>query len=110
MATTWKGTAKSAEMVYVSPTRRMVRFKATFKIVDDADPDVTLKAVPIDVAYPLVAFAGLATWGQAWQLVRDTGHGAIPSLKMMGSRLVDDWDRGASVRALAPQLPHEFGP
>ena len=109
MATTWKGTARSAEMVYVSPTRRMIRIGVVFKIVDDAAPGVTLKTVPVSVAYPLIAFDGL-TRAQSWQLVRDTGYGAIPSLKMMGSRLVDDWDRGASVRALAPQLPHEFGP
>lgn len=110
MATTWRGSAKSAEMIYISPSRRMIRVRVVFKIVEASAPDVTLKAVPIEVSYPLIAFDGLGSWGEAWQLIRDTGHGAIPSLKMMGAALVDDWDRGASIRALAPQLPYEFGP
>lgn len=107
MATDWRGEIIQVVLARTEGQRRVYRVHLLFYLFDDAAPAIRLATIPMEIPYPAPAFHGL-TKPQALQLILDTGVGEIPSLRMIGSTLVDDYDNGAVLRALPAN--YEFGP
>jgi len=104
MATEWRGQITQVVLARTESRRRVYRVHLTYEIFDDQDPGTVLAVVPMQIAYPAVVFRGL-TRPQALALIRDTGVGEIPSLKLVGANLVDDYDDGEVLRSLPANYP-----
>lgn len=56
--------------------------------------------IPVEVRYPFAAFAGLTTRAQVLNVIRNVGHGSIPSMVDVAQELLARWNALDVVRGI----------
>lgn len=63
--------------------------------------------IPVYQRYPFAAFAGATTRAQVIHIIRNVGHGPIPSMVSVAQELLARWNALAIIRGIP--LPYNLG-
>ena len=104
MSTSWRGTVNVVDLMKVGERRRVVEVYARFEVLVDGQKAASY---PARLVYPAREFRNLTVL-QAWRKIRDGQILGVPGLLDMGTKLLQDWEDGETIRSISPGFV--FGP